>query len=70
MIQYKVYHFVQSIKNILFKKKMENLCLETKRFWYNNMCKLYLFTLFENYSELQWIDSNIDNNIYLTSTKW
>lgn len=34
------------------------------------MCKLYLFTLFENYSELQWIDSNIDNNIYLTSTKW
>lgn len=49
---------------------MENLCLETKRFWYNNMCKLYLFTLFENYSKLQWIDSNIDNNIYLTSTKW
>lgn len=62
MIQYKVYHFIQSIEYILFKKVWKQKNSETIIYanytYFNQMYKFsIIFTLFENYSEIH--QSNI-----------
>lgn len=73
-IRYKVYHFAQSIENILFKKENGELFLfgNKKILKSNNMCKLFLFQIYKfsiifSLRYLKIIVKSID--IYLTSTQ-